>query len=267
MNLNYKYETFEKNVAHLITNEELFNSLQNIGGHKLYHLEGDQLTHTKMVWEYAKTNNYPQWMLNICILHDIGKIFTSVCNGPDDWSYPHHSDGGAKNLHLFISKNSEWFKIYKWFIENHIKPLFWKSPEEHNNLTPIPKGMEKYCNKYHLLQIVKADLEGSISVDGNTKTKNKIACFLAEAKQQEQKNHLDAIIEAIMYFNPTTTYLQYNAESNKFEGTESIMNPDYIFGGERTFIDQDISYSFDEGYSMLEDMLTADPEEYSPEFY
>lgn len=178
---------FEKAVSLLIKNTNLFYDLKKIGGHKLYHLEGDQLTHTKMVWEYAKKCNYPWWLQNVCILHDIGKIFTSVCNGPDDWSYPHHSDGGARNLHLFIDEDSLWFEVYKWYIENHIKPLFWKSLEDSKNLTPPPAGMEQYCTIYNLLRLVKADLEGSISADGNTETKDKIEEFLEEAYEEKIK--------------------------------------------------------------------------------
>jgi hypothetical protein len=184
---NMKNINFETAVTRVIKNTELFYGLKNIGGHKLYHLEGDQLTHTKMVWEYSKDCNYPGWLQNVCILHDIGKIFTSVCNGPDDWSYPHHSTSGAKNLHLFINEDAWMFEVYKWFIENHIKPLFWKSLDDSKNLTPPPAGGEQYCTKYNLLRLVKADLEGSISVDGNTDTKNKIEDFLDEAYDENIK--------------------------------------------------------------------------------
>lgn len=178
---------FEKAVSLLVKNTELFYGLKNIGGHKLYHLEGDQLTHTKMVWEYANKCNYPWWLQDICILHDIGKIFTSVCNGPDDWSYPHHSDGGARNLHLFVDTDIWRFEMYKWFIENHIKPLFWKSLEDSKNLTPPPAGLKQYCTIYNLLRLVKADLEGSISADGNTETKDKIDAFIEEAYNEQIK--------------------------------------------------------------------------------
>ena len=79
-----------------------FQKLKQIGGHKQFHLEGDAFYHTMLVVKAAERKfGKGHFMVLVALLHDIGKIYTSVCNGENDWSYPHHSDGGAKRLGNF----------------------------------------------------------------------------------------------------------------------------------------------------------------------
>ena len=143
--------------------------LKKIGGHKVYHLEGDAYKHTLLVMESAKSKNSPEWFINVCALHDLGKLYTSVCHGEDDWTYPNHSVSSAEHLNEFVPENDEMFPVYKWFIENHIKPLFWKTLADTRNLTPIPQGYEKYCTIKNLLVLAVCDVEGSISAFENPK--------------------------------------------------------------------------------------------------
>lgn len=146
---------------------EEFWKLAGIGGHKVYHHEGNALIHTTMVIEEAK-KMFPDepLMVRVAALHDIGKIYTSICNGPDDWSYPDHSVCGSLKgiLAKFISLQDEDFTKIQWYIRNHIKPLFWKKDNFDNTLPIVmmenaPEG----CSFHNLARLAVCDIRGSIS--------------------------------------------------------------------------------------------------------
>lgn len=153
--------------------------LKKIGGHKVYHLEGDAYKHTLLVMNSAKKRNCPQWFIKVCALHDLGKLYTSIRHGENDWTYPNHSVSGAEHLNEFVSENDTFFPVYKWFIENHIKPLFWKTIQDSNNITPIPQGFEQYCTIKNLLILAVCDVEGSISAFENPK-KDELLALIRE---------------------------------------------------------------------------------------
>ena len=69
----------------------------------LYHSEGDALTHTEMVVralknmpEFQELNEREQHILHVAaLLHDIGKIPTTLFDG-NDWHSPHHALTGSR---------------------------------------------------------------------------------------------------------------------------------------------------------------------------
>lgn len=144
-----------------------FQKLREIGGHKVYHLEGDALEHTEIVCEYGR-HMFGEYSLMhlVCLLHDIGKIYTSVCHGPNDWTYPNHAKAGAENLHKFIPADLPEFPIIQWYIANHIKPLFWqgKDLQEAIKTLNVPEG----CSIIALAQLAICDVEGSCAVEPQT---------------------------------------------------------------------------------------------------
>ena len=156
-----------------VSQSEEFQKLSKIGGHKVYHLEGNALQHTQLVVSAAERRfGKGHFMVLVALLHDIGKIYTSVCNGPDDWSYPHHSDGGAKRLSNFISEDMPEFKAIQWYIFNHIRPLFWMGKDMNTEieliLKSVPEDGKSYCNISWLRDLALCDLEGSKSVKPQT---------------------------------------------------------------------------------------------------
>ena len=161
--VNYKEE-----IKALIANPE-FQKLKTIGGHKVYHLEGNAYKHTMMVAKEAgEMFGRFSFMHYIAFLHDIGKIYTSVCNGPDDWSYPHHSDGGALRLNRFIPFENENYITIQWYIFNHIKPLFFKGTRQ--ECMESIRGYAPF-NDYmfnNLIKLVICDIKGSVSVNPQT---------------------------------------------------------------------------------------------------
>lgn len=146
-----------------ILNNAEFQKLKRIGGHKVYHLEGDAYTHTLMVIEEAK-KMFPDdpLMWKVAALHDIGKIYTSIQNGPDDWCYPDHAACGAFKgiLCKFIPLDDKDFEVIQWYIRNHIKPLFWKG-DDWKRMGVIPKG----CCIRNLARLAVCDIRGSKSVE------------------------------------------------------------------------------------------------------
>ena len=135
-----------------------------IGGHKVYHLEGDAYTHTMLVMMHAiKLFGIESPMVLVALLHDVGKIYTSVCHGPGDWSYPNHAKAGAENLDKFLPvSHPEFFKV-QWYIANHIKPLFWigKDLEEVIPSMNVPEG----CSIVALAELAICDILGSLSIE------------------------------------------------------------------------------------------------------
>jgi hypothetical protein len=147
-----------------------FQKLDEIGGHKVYHLEGSALVHTMMVIREAK-EMFPSepLMWRVAALHDIGKIYTSICNGPDDWSYPDHALCGSFKgvLVKFISLQDENFRDIQWYIKNHIKPLFWMKrgvTYGHGELLAMTNDMpSENCSIHNLVGLSVCDIRGSIS--------------------------------------------------------------------------------------------------------
>jgi hypothetical protein len=166
-----------------IMNSEEFQKLKKIGGHKVYHLEGDAFHHTMLVMEEAeKKFGKGHFMVLVALLHDIGKIYTSVCNGENDWSYPHHSDGGAARLSNFIPESMPEYYAIQWYIYNHIKPLFWMGKdmnvETKNILSRVPQKGRELCKMTWLRDLALCDIAGSHSVEPQTALTN----FLKELK-------------------------------------------------------------------------------------
>ena len=110
----------------IITNPE-FQKLQYIGGGKEYHNEGSAFVHSLLVFH----NSFEFWnniLMNlVALLHDAGKIYVGKPKENGDWEYPYHSVVGAEKLDLFWPKELGEIELQnaKWFVRNHIKPLFW----------------------------------------------------------------------------------------------------------------------------------------------
>ena len=154
-----------------IAPQEFFR-LEEIGGHKQYHLEGNALEHTLLVF-YAACDIFPDnWkMQRVALLHDIGKIYTSIKHGENDWEYPDHSTCGAFRgiLCKFIPLDDPHFIDYQWIIRNHIKPLFWQKNGVNADTNPWEeKKLDKnLSNLDNLRKLAICDLKGSHSVSGN----------------------------------------------------------------------------------------------------
>lgn len=168
-----------------ILNCDEFQKLKAIGGHKVYHLEGDAWTHTMLVIDEAK-RMFPDepLMWRVAALHDVGKIYTSIEQGPGDWVYPDHAMCGSFKgvLAKFISLDDEDFERIQWYIKNHIKPLFW--PKELTRartnrvrlsamkIDYVPEG----CSIRNLARLAVCDIRGSKSVEDQSE---KIAFLLS----------------------------------------------------------------------------------------
>ena len=154
-----------------IAPQEFFR-LEEIGGHKQYHLEGNALEHTMLVY-YAACDMFPSnWeMRRVALLHDVGKIYTSIKRDEDDWEYPDHSTcGGLKGiLCKFIPLSDPHFVDYQWLIRNHIKPLFWQKNGVNADTTPWEERKldKNLANLDNLRKLAICDLKGSHSVNGN----------------------------------------------------------------------------------------------------
>lgn len=155
------YQSEFKLICSTFNKEQLeeFLKLEKIGGCKKFHQEGNALTHTLMVMDACATiYGLDTELLILCMLHDIGKIYTAVeKNG--DWTYPNHAKSGSENLCKFISPDNEDFQKIQWYIANHIKPLFWKI--KGISTTPIVEG----CSLDKLRKLAICDLLGSHPID------------------------------------------------------------------------------------------------------
>lgn len=145
-----------------------FMKLQDIGGHRVYHLEGNALVHTEMVYaEAEKMFGNDDLMLKAAALHDIGKIYTSIRHGEGNWEYPDHSTCGALRgiLCKFISEEDPDFTSVQWYIRHHIRPLHWKGNKcltrELNNLEKLAPTE---CSVSNLIKLALCDIKGSISI-------------------------------------------------------------------------------------------------------
>lgn len=157
-----------------IRSSKKFQELSKIGGHKEYHLEGNALVHTDLVVSEAEHKfGKGHFMVLVALLHDIGKIYTSINNEPENpnsmnWSYPHHSDGGAKRLNEFIPETMKEFKSIQWYIFNHIQPLFWIGKdinvEAEKIMSHVPNNDFNHCKMSWLRDLAVCDIKGSYSV-------------------------------------------------------------------------------------------------------
>lgn len=139
----------------ILTNPE-FQKLQYVGGGKQYHNEGSAFVHSLLVFY----NSFEFWnsdiMNTIALLHDIGKIYTGRPKSNGDWEYPNHAKIGAEQLTQFLPEElqHDWFiEPAKFYISNHIKPLFWKE-------YPTPTLDNK-----NLARLAICDLKGSYSAE------------------------------------------------------------------------------------------------------
>lgn len=143
-------------------NPEEYMKLSNIGGCKRYHQEGNALKHSLLVWEASQAIFPDSWhMQRVALLHDIGKIYTSIEKSPGEWEYPDHSICGSLRgiLCKFINQNEECFTAYQWLIRNHIKPLFWQYKGVNCD---SPYGLDlDLCNLNNLRLLAICDLMGS----------------------------------------------------------------------------------------------------------
>jgi hypothetical protein len=146
--------------------KEPYMQLEKIGGHKTYHLEGNALEHSYLVWK-ASREIFPEnrLMQKVALLHDIGKIYGSIQLGENDWIYPDHSTIGSCRgvLCKFIPLELPNFKEIQWMIKNHIKPLFWKK----NGISfDSVEGLDpKICSAKNLALLAVCDLMGSQTVN------------------------------------------------------------------------------------------------------
>jgi len=128
---------------------------------KMYHLEGDVLTHTFKVVESIKSDNLV--LLYAAFLHDVGKVIKPKKKLKEEgWvnSFRGHDEASveifqriSKSLHFSNSDTSD----ISWIIKNHD---LWK-----NFLAMKPETRFKYVFDPLfplLLQVIKADLDGNI---------------------------------------------------------------------------------------------------------
>lgn len=165
----------EEIINSILTNYNInpveWKKLANIGGHKLYHLEGNALEHSLLVYyaacEVFRDYHYSVrfYMQRAALLHDIGKIYTSIEKSEGDWEYPDHSTCGALKgiLCKFIDINDSHFVDYQWLIRNHIKPLFWRKNGVNVDTNPWEKNKldRSISNIDNLRRLAICDLMGS----------------------------------------------------------------------------------------------------------
>lgn len=149
-----------------------FQKLASIGGHKVYHLEGNALEHTTLVVDaaYDYFNGDP-FMVKVAALHDIGKIYTSIKHGENDWEYPDHALCGSMRgiLCKFIPETDPDFKDIQWYIKNHIKPLFWRGKDMAVEATKVLRDAPSArCTIKGLAGLAMCDIRGSLSLEPQT---------------------------------------------------------------------------------------------------
>lgn len=140
--------------------------LTPIGGHKVFHREGNSWAHTQRVMhELSKISSWgPQAGKLIGLIHDIGKSRGFAVDKDGWFTYPNHSRLGGEMLEDYISPTKEYFPILKWLVSNHIKTLFIHNNErkELENLwNSIPEGFDKNEAMTALLELGIADIRGS----------------------------------------------------------------------------------------------------------
>lgn len=145
----------------VLPNRNEYLKLSEIGGHKKFHLEGNALYHSRLVYE-AAVRYWPEDKLlhRAALLHDIGKLFSSQCHGENDWTYAGHSAAGAEHLSMFVPESDPDFQALKLLVAEHIKPLFWHTKE-----TPLTDILVQYDGDVdfvlRLAKLGSCDLIGS----------------------------------------------------------------------------------------------------------
>lgn len=162
----------------------LRKALEPIGGQKRYHNEGNAWMHTLMVLNEGLTT-FPEnpLMHKVCLLHDIGKAFTSIRKPDGDWEYPDHAQCGSFRgiLCKFLPENDPFFQVIQWYINNHIKPLYWK--QKGYSMPPksyaLSQGLyERYCTPELLTKLALCDLAGSVPDPSERDAQAEIAQYL-----------------------------------------------------------------------------------------
>lgn len=170
-----------------------FLKLADVKGCKPYHLEGNALTHTFLVFkEMRKCAPMNGILQKAAFLHDIGKIYTGRPrkDDPESWEYPNHSGVGADQVHLFLGDEEPLLnvEIYEWLIRNHIKPLFWKKKGEIDT-TPIPEKdlhyIKRNCTIHYLTLLAICDIRGSISAEPQDELEDFLVDIYDETRNQE----------------------------------------------------------------------------------
>lgn len=172
-------EQFQSLVNSIVNSVE-FNKLSLIGKHKQYHLEENALVHSMSVFAVAKEIFEDDYEMQLtALLHDIGKIYSSVQHGLDDWTYPNHAKVGAENLSKFIPQIPEYENI-KWYIANHIKPLYWRGKNLKEELKAL--NCPEDCSVIALAKLAICDIKGSISAV----SQDELLAFLEQFVQERE---------------------------------------------------------------------------------
>lgn len=167
---------FVKRFEHLTDfGKEQFLALANVKGCKPFHLEGNALVHTLMVFQEMCKLTKDSTMHAAAFLHDIGKVSTGRPrkDDPNSWEYPNHSGIGAEIVDKYIDyPDSLSFQtnILQWIIGNHIKPLFWMK-KGRIDVSPVPtfdipyynQLVSERCTVSKLALLALCDIRGSIS--------------------------------------------------------------------------------------------------------
>lgn len=140
--------------------------LTPIGGHKVFHREGNSWAHTQRVmFELSKISSWGATAGKLIgLIHDIGKSRGFAVDKDGWFTYPNHSRLGGEMLEDYISPTRQYFPLLKWLVSNHIKTLFIKSNEEKelkNLWDSIPEGFNKNQAMTALLELGIADIRGS----------------------------------------------------------------------------------------------------------
>lgn len=173
-------ETYQSLVNSIVNSVE-FNKLSKIGKHKVFHQEGNALQHSLLVAEEALIEFHNDYTMQlVALLHDIGKIYSSVQNGPDDWIYPGHAKAGAENLDKFIPESLPEYKEIEWYIANHIKPLYWRGRNLKEEISSL--NCPEECSVIKLAQLAICDIQGSVATVSQDELLAFLYKFVAERK-------------------------------------------------------------------------------------
>lgn len=178
----------EKNIDILIEKglDTFKESMENTPQSELYHAEGNVYIHTKMVLnalesmpEYKELDIDSQHILYVAaMLHDIGKIKTTVFKD-NDWHSPNHSSTGSKMARELMYNEFEFYgnkelvefrETVCLLIRHHSFPPH--AIENNNNVLKLHKIssngilLPKFSIKM-LCLLSKADILGRISKDTN----------------------------------------------------------------------------------------------------
>lgn len=180
-----KTTNFSKEMCQELINElspKVQEILTPIGGHKVYHLEGNAWEHTKLVMDAMDPEGSMPLNRLVGLLHDIGKARFYKVDSEGWFTYPNHSQGGADMLSEFIPKDHELYSLLYWVIANHIKTLFFLKQDnidEVLNSAPSEEAAEL------LLSLGIADILGSHinpECEREIKENKKILNFLNQQK-------------------------------------------------------------------------------------